>query len=605
MSTLRHLLAIPVLLCAGVHPLLVPGTAMADSGDQLSDSLDDLSVRDIVLFLTDDQRFDSLWAMPVVQERLQDAGIDFQNAYVTTPLCCPTRASLLSGGYLPSQVGVLTNTYPNGSILAFPDSDTLATHMQDAGYYTAMVGKYMNLYEDFAPYVPPGWSSFVSMVQSDDWYDFQAVTGSSTSDSSGSGQYRDVNQYITDFQRDQAIQAIQQAGDSPIFLVVGFAAPHFPAQPAEQDSGTFDGFQYRGGAWNEQDLSDKPSWLREYPLIDNVAAICNDDNWQRQLESLQSVDRAVDAILDTLDELGRLDSALLMYTSDNSQLWGEHRLVGKGVPYQEAVHVPLLVAHSQLEPGSNDDLVAVNLDLPATILEVAGVPAMGSGGSIMPLLIGGDSSGWRDHITLQNWSQSPPTWAALVTRDWKYMEYGTGETELYDLSSDPYEESSLHDDPDMASIAEELSLTLAQERGLAITSSYLDISQEDQPYEFQLQAWGGEEPYTWSISSKALPDELELSSSGIVSGVPLFPTVQEVVLLVSDSSRSAFTGLPQGHYKNMFMRVVDDDWGVSQDDSIPGDHPACSWGGSPRGAGPWALLPWLLAPLRRKGRSDT
>ena len=117
----------------------------------------------ILVVLTDDQRWDSLWAMPFVQRKLADRGVKFTNVYATTPSCSPFRASFLSGGFLARETGVLTNRPPNGGVAAFFDERTLATILQEAGYRTGIVGKYMNRYSSIAPRVPPGWDQFTGV----------------------------------------------------------------------------------------------------------------------------------------------------------------------------------------------------------------------------------------------------------------------------------------------------------------------------------------------------------------------------------------------------------------------------------------------------------
>jgi Sulfatase/Glucodextranase, domain B/Bacterial Ig-like domain (group 2) len=122
-----------------------------------------LSLLNFIVILTDDQRWDTLWAMPIVQEKLMARGVTFTNAFVTTPLCCPFRTSFLSGGFYAHNTGVLTNALPNGGVSRFHDEETIATILQGAGYKTALMGKYMNGYLKIAPYIPPGWTKFIGI----------------------------------------------------------------------------------------------------------------------------------------------------------------------------------------------------------------------------------------------------------------------------------------------------------------------------------------------------------------------------------------------------------------------------------------------------------
>ena len=175
--------------------------------------------------------------MPIVQEELVRHGVTFTNAFVSTPLCCPERASFLAGGFYAHNTGVLNNTPPNGGVTRFLDPDTLPVRLQRAGYRTAMIGKYLNNYPSIQPYIPPGWTKFLYAAGGHDWMNYQITIGSSSPDAPSSGRSARVSQYVTDFLRDEAIQFLREAGSSPFFLYLTPIAPHTPAIPAPGDEG--------------------------------------------------------------------------------------------------------------------------------------------------------------------------------------------------------------------------------------------------------------------------------------------------------------------------------------------------------------------------------
>src|SRR5687768_15551396 len=152
--------------------------------------------------------------MPIVQEELVRHGVTFANAFVSTPLCCPERASFLAGGFYAHNTGVLNNTPPNGGVTRFLDRDTLSVRLQRAGYRTALIGKYLNGHLSLQSYIPPGWTTFLSVEGGHDWMTYQTIRGSSSPDAPSSGRSRWVSQYLTDFLRDEALQFLRQAGSA-------------------------------------------------------------------------------------------------------------------------------------------------------------------------------------------------------------------------------------------------------------------------------------------------------------------------------------------------------------------------------------------------------
>jgi N-acetylglucosamine-6-sulfatase len=489
----------------------------------------------IVLVMTDDQRWDTLWAMPILQERLLPASVAFTEAFVTIPMCCPERASMLSGGFYPAQTGVLTNEWPNGGALRFDDTDTIAVRLHDAGYTTGLFGKYLNEYEELAPHIPPGWSRFVTQADNAaDWSDFSVVQGGETTP----GEVVQVEAYLTDWFAQQALDFLERSTDAPFFLYFPARAPHMPATAAsEADMALFADHEWRGGAWGEADVSDKPAWVQaESPLEDaDVAGI--DALVRKQLASLQAVDRALGALLDALEAADMAENTVFVFTSDNGFMWGEHNLRSKGVPYEESIRVPLLIAAPGMAPGSVDEMVAMNLDLPATLYGVAGLDAPSEGVDLRPLMRG-EVDAVREQLLIEGYSGGQPIWSGVRTPEQKYIEYATGETELYDLTADPLEEESLE------GADEALAAWLAAHRGLAITTASLEDGAVGAPYAVSLATWGGVSPLRFEVTSGALPDGLTLAD-GVISGTPTAAGSSGFWVAVTDASTSPLTGEPQ------------------------------------------------------------
>ncbi|MCK6516735.1 sulfatase-like hydrolase/transferase [Myxococcota bacterium] len=507
----------------------------------------------VLLVLMDDMRADQLSVFTETLSRVSDHAQVYERAYVTTPMCCPDRASLLSGGYAAPQHGVLSNSGSYGGAHRFDDGRTLATRLQELGYDTALLGKYMNGYDALEPYVPPGWSFWWGWLDEQPWQGFEVVEGTSTPGASGVGERIPYAAYVVDAQRAATLRRLTELDpETPSFLYLTFLAPHSPHTPAVADVGAYADFVYRGGAFMEADVADKPAWLRAWPILDDEAQAAADLDHQQQLESLLSVDRAVAAILDQLQVLGRRESTLLILTSDNGMMWGEHRLFDKGYAYEESVRVPLLIAHPSLSPRQDRGLVAVNLDVPALIQSVAGLTVEGEGLDLGARLCDAQAP-VRDHINLQFWPVSLPQWAAVVTDEHKLVQHATGELELYDLQADPTESVSLHDDPDAQDELVRLSALLSP--GLALTTTALPDARVGEFSATTLTAWGGTPPYRFTLRRGALPPGLSLSAEGLLSGVPTATVETTITVEVQDSSTSAYHGGPQEHGAALALKV--------------------------------------------------
>jgi len=392
----------------------------------------------ILLIVTDDQRWDTLWAMPEVQGSLVEPGVNFEESFTTSSLCCPSRASILTGAY-PHTTGVYRQGGRFGGFRSFEDSTTIATELDEAGYRTGFFGKYLDSYQHDAltGYVPPGWDRWVAFVHSQ-FFDF-GLTIDGAVERYGS----EPDDYSTDVLASHTEDFIRGT-EGPVFALFAPAAPHAPALPAPTDAGGFaDLPPWSPPSFDEADRSDKPAHMQILKPVGPERTENLEILRQNQYRSLQAVDRAVGRLLDALEDTGRLDDALVIFTSDNGLLWGEHRWLKKEVPYEEAIRVPLVVRADAVvgEGARTDDNLVANIDLAPTIAAAAGVELPDADGrSLLPLLAG-RSEAWRQALLIEHMrgTNPIPTYCAVRTSRYLFASYETGERELYDLEADPFQ----------------------------------------------------------------------------------------------------------------------------------------------------------------------
>ncbi|MCA1718827.1 MAG: sulfatase, partial [Actinobacteria bacterium] len=300
----------------------------------------------IFLVLTDDLDFASAQKMPQIRSRLIEEGTSFENAFVSFPTCCPSRATILTGLYSHNH-DVKGNNPPQGGFRTFRseglEENTIAVRLQEAGYQTAYFGKYLNGYPDGDPtHVPPGWDEWYGKLNEQAPYNYKInENGERVSYAS------DPEDFFTDVLSSQATDFVEHAtSDSrPFFAYVAPTAPHEPATPAERHKGAFsDEEAPRPPSFDEEDVSDKPSWVREIGRISNEQDSQIDRFHQERLNSMLAVDEMISSLMQELEEAGELDNTFIFFTSDNGFHTGEHRIkVGKRTPYEESVHVPFFV----------------------------------------------------------------------------------------------------------------------------------------------------------------------------------------------------------------------------------------------------------------------
>lgn len=469
-SASRRLLA--GLAAAGTILVLVLATA-GKAGSAAARGPDQ---RNVVVVMTDDQRLSDLRrALPRTKTRLGRSGVTFRNAYATFPLCCPSRATYLTGQYAHNH-GVIDNEPPDGGAEAFDDSQTTAVALDAAGYRTGWVGKYLNGYRALSrqepPYVPPGydWWRAASLVAK--MYRWEQVVG---------GRLKRWGSKDRDYQTDvfarQAVRFLKHSAseDEPFFLTISPSAAHVEnlrgaarhnPRGAPRHRREFRSEKLpRPPSFNEPDVTDKPSFIQSNPSISPAFKRRLRDLNRDRLRSLLAVDDLVVGVLRTLRETGLAGETLVIFTSDNGYLLGEHRLEGKSYMYDEATTVPLLMRGPGIVPGVVRSPVG-NVDLAATIYDWTGTTPLLEPDGVSLLDVVAAPGDFADRELVLQTARG----FGLRTRHWTYAEYETGqgtEAELYSDQADRFQLDSLHESPEHQTIRDELATRLAELRDCA------------------------------------------------------------------------------------------------------------------------------------------
>jgi N-acetylglucosamine-6-sulfatase len=413
----------------------------------------------IILIVADDLDLSGVEHMSALKTLFTEQGTTFTNAFVTTSVCCPSRASILTGQYVHNH-GVLDNRFPLGGFRKFVESgkekSTIATWLQDAGYRTGLIGKYLNQYPQKVKnptYVPPGWNDWHGVFFIEMYYEYQVNENGKVV------YYAEAEEdYQTDVLREKALRFVgRKASDArPFFLYLSPFAPHAPARPARRHDELFpEARAPRPPSFNEEDVSDKPAWVRNLAKIDDEGVTKIDAWHRRRVQTMVAVDEMIAALADSLRASGELDNTYVIFTSDNGFQLGAHRMDhGKGDAYEESIRVPMLVRGPGVAAGGVVSAMALNIDLAPTIAALAGAPAPDfvDGRSLVPWLRGAGPKSWRKDFVVEHWVDETddgvgiPGYKALRTLQHLYVEYPTSsERELYDLKKDPYQMQSVHD----------------------------------------------------------------------------------------------------------------------------------------------------------------
>jgi N-acetylglucosamine-6-sulfatase len=445
---------------------LPAGPAAAQSGERPN----------VLVLMTDDQTSESVSVMPNVQQLLMAQGTTFDQSFVNFSLCCPSRATYLTGQYTHNH-GVRGLAPPIGGYTRLDSSNYLPLWMRESGYRVGHLGKYLNGYgqNNLDPReVPNGFDDWHGSVDPSTYQYFQ-FTLNDNGRLNPHGIAGTPLIYQTDLYAERASQLVRgyAASDQPFYLTVAFLGPHHggPREPddpsgvqtpavAPRHRDAFAGVPLpQAPNFNEADVSDKPATIRRRPPLspERIAAI--QEEYQQRLESLLSVDEAVARIMAALQETGELERTLVIFTSDNGFLHGQHRVgYGKVYVYEPSIRVPLVMRGPGVPAGQRRRQLVTNADLSPTILDAAGGRAgkPQDGRSLFPILRDPGLEWGRDVLIYGR----NPRYNAIRTYRYVFARHASGETELYDLRRDPFQLNNVSRDRRYRLIRGELSRRL-------------------------------------------------------------------------------------------------------------------------------------------------
>lgn len=418
-----------------------------------------------VVIVADDMNATELAYMPNVNALIADRGATFSNGYVTASFCCPSRASILRGQYVHNH-GVASNIASlDGGFDKFhtsgAENSTIATWLQSAGYRTALFGKYLNGYPGPVnrTYVPPGWDEWYAFLQGGQFFNYQINHNGTniryaTADSD----------YSTDVLNELVLDFIDRTSSDPrpFFAYVNPQAPHSPATPAPRHANAYAGVTApQSPSYDEADTSDKPLWMQGIRNLTASKAEKLDNLYRKRLQSLLAVDEMVSDIFDKLSAMQLMADTYILFLSDNGTMLGEHRMINfKGNAHEEAIKIPFLIRGPGIQAGSVFTENALNTDVAPTLAQLASVTAPDFVDGIALLAADGSPTGGQASgnflveqiIAVPEYNVIMPAYSALHSNNLLYVEYETGEIELYDMVKDPYQLRSRHDSPRAALI---------------------------------------------------------------------------------------------------------------------------------------------------------
>jgi N-acetylglucosamine-6-sulfatase len=446
----------------------------------------------IVLIITDDQPYHTAglkpgrsgsggasdYWMPKLHTYLRAQGIDFENAYVGTPLCAPSRASILTGLYTHNHRVVVNQASAERYRKRRLASRSIPAMLRDnsaseAGYKSALFGKLLNHYKQVAPWIPPGFErriggSFVCSLNNSEPLHVNAngKVGWAKWANGNRVKPKDEVRWLTD-----RFLAWLSKAQEPYFAMLTASSPHTPSTPSDAHRGEFATVQKPLlPSYDHYDPNKPRHILSQGPLTAQEAAEM-ETRWRGAMEELQDVDDAIERVCTAVD----FETTYVFFCSDNGYHTGEHRWRGKSQPYDESTKTPLLVRGPGITPETKDSHLVSLVDLGATILELGGVDTQAletergislDGRSLSPLMFTFPEAGgaevpepgeaWRNTMLIESVKREPAdrdiltAWSALRTENSLYVEHDTGEREYYDLANDPYQLTSLQNDPQNA-----------------------------------------------------------------------------------------------------------------------------------------------------------
>lgn len=447
----------------------------------------------IIIIMTDDQDLESMDVMNQVQKHLTNKGVTFENSFVNFPLCCPSRVSFLMGQAAHNTGIIGNNKAEQGGFDLFDDSNTLPVWLNDAGYETALIGKYINGYGNGPKqdgYVPPGWTHWIGGVGR--YYNYE-VNENGTLVPYGA----DESDYATDVITRKSVSFIKETpSNKPFFLFITQNAPHKVFEPAIRHKGAFSSYEVNiKPNFNEANMSDKPDYINHLPLLTDEEVERNLDAHRTRREMMLSVDEMVTDIIQALKDIGELDNTYIAFTSDHGFSLGEHRIKSsKRAPYEENIRVPLIIRGPDIPKGITRDHLVNNLDLVASIVDWAeATPGVTLDGRSLKRAIQRPNKTWRTAIPIEGTSGELKSeigfwgrYSGVRTDRYLYVEHthkktGEVQTELYDMVKDPYQLTNRTGRAKYKNIEKELADIVDQTRDCAGSNCWITSAEPEAP----------------------------------------------------------------------------------------------------------------------------
>ena len=486
----------------------------------------------IIFILTDDQRFDELGFMnPVIEtpnmDRLADEGVHFRNAFVTTSLCSPSRASILTGQYMHNHGVVDNNKPPQAGTVMFPEM------LQQAGYETAFIGKWhmgeAQSSHDELGGPQPGFDHWLSFPGQGNY--FPVKRNGKTNQLNINGKKVDQKGYITDELTDYTLQWLDgRSSDKPFFLYLSHKAVHADFAPAPRHADQYAGKTIpvpASQADTPENYVGKPIWVKnqrnswhgvDFPYHSFLDVQAYKMQYHR---ALSAVDESLGRVLGWLEKTGNADNTIVVFMGDNGFMFGEHGLIDKRNAYEESIRVPLLAMGPGLPAGLKVDEMVANIDIAPTLLEAASAVSPQAeqfdGASFLQIARGGEIVNWRDTLLYEYYWEfnypSTPTTFALRSNDYKFIQYhGVWDTEeLYDMRNDPLEMNNLIDDPDQLGLVASLRAELfdrLETRGGELSVPFTEKFSSGAVFRQQDRSKAAEFPEQWERTGEE--DDLRL-----------------------------------------------------------------------------------------------
>lgn len=405
----------------------------------------------IVILMTDDQTYESISRMPALFARARGNGVLFSNFYVCTSQCQPSRVVMLSGQYAHNN-GVTDNSH---SYTLVPETGLLPYLLHQNGYKTSFCGKYFNSFDVSIHGTPAGWDDWHGA--NPNYYGYQ-INDNGVVTTRGSAATDYYNTVVA-----QNAMAFIASATQPFFLKASFYAPHIQSlglptmpHPDYKDCLPASKVFPRGPNWNPANVSDKPAYVQALPALTPTQGDTIDSYWRYATESLFTINKTINQIFDALIAAGKYNNTYIFITTDHGLLNGEQRINSEKIaPYEPSIHIPLIVSGPNIATGKTCSNITSMVDIAATILELTGTSAVHAmdGISLVPYLQNPSAAPTRNYAfiewlgfvsnTEEGSTYTPTNYRCVRSKSWKYVEYTTGEKELYNMLTDPHEVSNV------------------------------------------------------------------------------------------------------------------------------------------------------------------